>query len=159
AERLPAVVSGEGTDGDRRERRPEARGAGLGDRPGGQLGHQGETRDVRGLPLVGGHTERGVALKMLHGAKALTPRARHGPGSHVVLEVDERLAARIAHAPEWCAGGALRIAAWFLGGLTLEAAVAGCGKARPRAIRERVAEREGATGSAGCSHSRRQGAG
>ena len=71
-----------------------------GDGPGGELGHQRQAVDVGGLALVGGHAERGVALEVLDRAEALVPGERHVVVGDVVLQVDEGLAARAAHAPQ-----------------------------------------------------------
>ena len=65
-----------------------------------QLGHEREAGDVGGLALVGRHAERGVALQVLDRAEALALGERDVVGGDVVLEVDEGLAARAAHAPE-----------------------------------------------------------
>jgi len=56
--------------GDRAQRdagigRPEGRGAALLQRDAAQLCHRSQRVDVRGLPLIGAHAERGVALQML----------------------------------------------------------------------------------------------
>ena len=84
----------------RRVRRPEDRGADLGDRAAGDLGHDREAGDVRRLALVGRHAERGVALQVLDRAEALVVGERDVLGGHVVLEIDEGLRAALLDVPE-----------------------------------------------------------
>ena len=58
-----------------------------------QLRHDRKRVDVGGLALVGAHAERGVALQMLDRLVAFLMRELHVLGGHVVLEIDEGLAA------------------------------------------------------------------
>ena len=106
---LAAVRARQRADRDRREGRAEGGRAGLRDGLGGELGHQREAGDVGGLALVGGHAERGVALEVLDRAEALVAGERHVVVGDVVLQIDERLAARTAHAPQRRGGRALRV--------------------------------------------------
>ena len=89
---LAKALGGERAERHRREGRPEARRADLGDRLAERLGHDGEARHVGGLALVGRHAERGVALQVLDRDEAFAMREAHVLGRHVVLEVDEGLA-------------------------------------------------------------------
>ena len=94
------MMPGERADRDRRVGRPVGRGADLRDGAAGQLGQDREAGDVRDLALVGRHAERGVALEVLDRAEALALGERDVVGGHVVLEIDEGLAALAFDVPE-----------------------------------------------------------
>ena len=70
----------------------ETRRADGGNRQAARLGQDCEAVQVRGLALIGGHAERGVALQMLDGLEAFALRQPHIRGCHVVLQVDEGFA-------------------------------------------------------------------
>ena len=99
AEILAAMMPGEGADGDRGIGRAEGRGADRADIPPGDVGQHRRAVGIGRLALVGRHAERGVALEMLGDAEALARGELHVRHRHVVLEIDERLAATIGDLP------------------------------------------------------------
>src|SRR5882757_7392031 len=94
------VETGESADRNRNLRRPGSSDAGLRDGLSGELGHNGEAIEVRGLALVGRHPEGGVALEMLDRAKALAHRHRDIAVGDVILQIDERLVACARDMPD-----------------------------------------------------------
>ena len=87
----------------RRVGRAEGGGAGLRhvQRPG--LCHQAQAVDIGGLALVCTHSQRGVALQMLHRHIAFALRQFHIGGRHVVLKVQKSFVARVC-AEQWRRG-------------------------------------------------------
>ena len=73
----------------------------------GDLGQHRRAVDVAGLALVGRHAERGVALEMLGDAEAFARGELHVRHRHVVLEIDEGLAAAVRDLPHRARGDAL----------------------------------------------------
>ncbi len=153
------MQAGQRADGDRREGRAIRCRAGLRDGLGGELGHQRQPAEVRGLALVGGHAERGVALEVLDRAETLVPGERHVLVRDIVLKIDERLAARAAHAPKRRQGHAFRIDLRQLDRLAAEAAVGGRLEPAPGTRLQRIGKAEPAAGRAGDAHALRQGPG
>ncbi len=98
------MMPGKGGDGDGREGRAEGGGADRADIAPGDVGEHGRTAEIGGLALVGRHAERGVALEMLGDAEALARGELHVGDGHVVLEIDEGLAAAACHLPERACG-------------------------------------------------------
>ena len=58
--------------------------------------HDGQGIEIRGLALVRAHTQRGVALEMLHRHITFEVRQLDVVHRHVTLEVDKRLVHRLA---------------------------------------------------------------
>ncbi len=72
-----AVMAGKSADGDRREGRPEGRGADRTDIAPGDGSEHRRAIDIADLALIGRHAERGIALEMLRDAKALAHGKLH----------------------------------------------------------------------------------
>ena len=87
------AAPGNGAHGHGRIGRAEGGRAGRRDIDPAQARHDGERVDVAGLALVGAHAERGVALQMLDRLVALLMGDGEIVQAHVVLEIDEGLAA------------------------------------------------------------------
>ena len=92
-------MAGEGADGDRREGRAEGGGADRAEIAPGDVGQHRRAVEIAGLALVGRHAERGVALEMLGNAEAFARGELHVRRRHVVLEIDEGLAAAVGDLP------------------------------------------------------------
>ena len=92
-EEVARFPSGNRAKGRRGIGRAEGGGADLGDGDTQHVGQDPERVDVRGLALISGHTERGVALDVLDRTEVLTHRKLEVGGGDVVLEVDPELAA------------------------------------------------------------------
>ena len=96
---LPAVMAGKGADGHGGEGRAEGRAADRADIASGDGSEHRRAIRVGDLALVGRHAERGVALEMLRRAEALARGELHVRHRHVVLEIDESLAAAVGNLP------------------------------------------------------------
>jgi hypothetical protein len=90
-EERAARLAGERAEGDGGVGRAEGGGADLRDRRVQRIGQHREAVDVRQLPLVGRHAERGVALGVLDALVALLRGEAHVGDLHVVLVVEEGL--------------------------------------------------------------------
>ena len=90
-EERPPRLPGQRPEAHRRIGRPEGRRPHLRDRPVACRRQHRQPVDVRELPLVGRHPERGVALGMLDAGIALPRRQLDVRNLDVVLEVEKRL--------------------------------------------------------------------
>src|SRR6266404_3792645 len=88
------IAAGEIAERDWRIGRPEGRRSDGGDRLAADIRENGEPIDVARLALIGTHAERGVALQMLDRAEAFARREFDIAYGHVVLDINEALAAR-----------------------------------------------------------------
>ena len=116
------MVAGERADGDRREGWPEHCRPDLRDRLAGQLGHDTQAAEVRGLALVRRHPEGRVALQMLDRTEAFAMREFDVARRNIVLKIDEGLALPDCRPPEGRMGDAFRISRVRLGRGRLKAA-------------------------------------
>ena len=89
------VASRQNAQRHRRVGRAEGGGASLChvQRPG--LCHQAQAVDIGGLALVRAHSQRGVALQMLHRHIAFALRQLHIGGGYIMLKVQKSLVARV----------------------------------------------------------------
>ena len=125
------LAAGDGAERDGIVGRTEARRPDFGNTGAAGLGHDGKAVDVGGLALVGGHAEGGVALQVLDRLEALALGQAHVLSRHVVLQVDELLAAPLdgRHLPERQHCSVFRLPALDRGlrqGRGAEAGVTGC---------------------------------
>ena len=95
-----AVGSRERADRNRRVRRPRSDGSEVRGRPPRRGSNQRVPVDSRRLALVRTHAQGRVALEQLGGVKAFARGDGNILGRHVMLGVDECLAAKAGHEPE-----------------------------------------------------------
>ena len=149
-------MTGERAHRHGRVRRAERRDTGRRDRARRPLGHQRESGDVRGLALVGRHAERRVALQVLDGPEPFALGELDVVRGDVVLEIDEGLAAAVAHAPERLAACRFTFAGRWRRHCARAADGRRGGHTRAMTALERLGQRELAVRGTGHDEARRQ---